>query len=355
MAELGTYINEIRKAQRYSVERFAGISHVSVENIIKIEQGKTLPSKWQLIQIAALSGISEMQLLIAHQQQLIRKGNKEGKTTSERAEVLIKELVEWQKKKSAVKLFPVHSSLLKYIESIVYFERQDPSECYEKVLPDGMSQLVINLDQLSSIAIGPHDIPHDLLLKKNVCKIIVRFQPYGLYLLTGIPQDKLLNRILDAEYIFSKAIVDLNENLMHCKDVNEIGTVINRFFISRIPTHQVELVETRVINFVVSHIDSPIAELVKKAGYSSKHLIHLFRTYTGLTPKTFQQVHQFTFSINEISLLPTHRLSGFNWSNHYFDQAHFNHQFKRFSGFTPAEYLNSGNTCPRMVLVHKYR
>jgi len=146
------------------------------------------------------------------------------------------------------------------------------------------------------------------------------------------------------------SISQLCEDLLCSQKPIQMETTLNRFFTERIPDNEARLVERRVTQFIVSHIDEPVSLLVKKSGYSSKHLIHLFRTYTGLTPKAFQQVRQFAVSINEVSLLPNDRLSGAAWSHSYFDDAHFIRQFTRFSGFTPTDYLKTGNTCSRMVL-----
>lgn len=349
MVLVGNYIRETRVNQGYSVEQFAQATRLQAEKIFKFERGKILPSKWQLLQMAGLFGIDEKKLLIAHQQQLIANGSENGHPVSERSQLLSKELQQWQEKPSSVKLFPLNGQLADYLESIIYFESLDQYHAYEKVMPDGMPQLIINLDEPSSIIIGQHDIPLCLLLKKNIRKIIVRFQPYGLYLLTGIPQDYLLNRTLDAEHIFGRSINQLCEELLSCQDPIQLQTLLSRFFTERIPAAETHLVERRVIHFVVSNINEPIGVLVKKSGYSSKHLIHLFRTYTGLTPKVFQQIRQFAASINEMSLLPTYHLAGTAWSQDYYDSAHFIRQFTRFSGFTPTEYLKTGNTCSRMV------
>jgi len=353
MVKSGNHIGEIRDKQKYSVGQFAQINPVQADLIWRIEQGKIRPSKWELVQIAGRLGLDEKTLLIAQQRQLIAKGTSNGQPVSERTQLLIKELGQWQEKFSSVKLIPLSMQLADCIESMVYFESLDQPYVFEKVMPDGMAQLVINLDESLPVIIGQHDIPLCIGLKKNIRKIIVRFQSYGLYLLTRIPQDQLLNRVLDAVHIFGKAITELHERLCLCHHPIQMETLLNKFFIERIPDAEDHLVERRVIDFVVSHIDEPIGMLVKKAGYSSRHLIYLFRNYTGLTPKVFQQVKKFAVSINEISLLPTQHLSDATWKHDYFDDAHFIRQFIRFSGLTPTGYLKTGNTCTRLFLMNE--
>lgn len=349
MVKSGEDIGEIRDKEKNSVELFDQINPMHADLLWKIEQGKILPSKWELVQIAGRFGLSTKTLLIAQQRQLIAKSTAGGRPVSERTQLLVRDLKQWEEKLSSVQLIPLSWQLAGCVESIVYFESLDQPYAFEKVMPDGMAKLVINLDESLPVVIGQHDMPLCIDLKKNIRKIIVRFQPYGLYLLTGIPQNHLLNRVLDAVHIFGKAMNELQEKLCCCKPPIQMELLLNNFFIERVPDAEDHVVERHVMDFVINHIDDPIATLVEKAGYSYRHLIHLFRNYTGLTPKVFQQVKKFAVSINEISLLPTQQLSNASWKHDYFDDAHFIRQFNRFSGFTPSDYLKTGNTCARLV------
>jgi methylphosphotriester-DNA--protein-cysteine methyltransferase len=102
---------------------------------------------------------------------------------------------------------------------------------------------------------------------------------------------------------------------------------------------------------MIENIELPVHRLVDKSGYSQKHLIHLFKSYTGLTPKKFQQVQRFFHAIDDLSLVPS-SVGAMPFNDDYFDQAHFIKKFNQFSGFNPGGYLKTGNTCPRMIMVN---
>ena len=353
METLGSQIRNLRIKQGYSAAQLAELMHIRLDDIWKVEREKKLLSKWQLFQLAAKLNLNESNILIAVQKQLIAMGCKSGGSSSSRTASLIEELNQLQEKPPSVKVLPLVQRLPDFLESIVYFEKSAPERKYERIMPDGKPKLIIDLDKRQSIVVGQHNIPHDILVKGNIHKIIIRFNPYGLYLFTGISQDKLLNRVLEAEYIFGNAIHRLEDDLHSCRNSDGLKETLHSFFINKMPVRDdLHFVEEQVVRFLVNHIDEPIAQLVKKTGYSSKHLIHFFRTYTGLTPKGFQQVIQFANGIQQISLLPTHHLSRFDLDTTYFDQPHFTRQFKRFSGFSPSEYLKTGNSCSRMVLMN---
>ena len=86
--------------------------------------------------------------------------------------------------------------------------------------------------------------------------------------------------------------------------------------------------------------DVEIAQLARTLGVHHRTLIDRFRAECGITPKAYADVVRFHRFLTELPLdgpLPT-------WTqlvarSSYYDQSHFIHTFKRFTGFTPARYL----------------
>jgi AraC-like DNA-binding protein len=79
-------------------------------------------------------------------------------------------------------------------------------------------------------------------------------------------------------------------------------------------------------------------QLSNDIGYSQKHFIDLFRQHVGVTPKQYLRIMRFQKVICEIErdgFVPWNRIP---LECGYYDQAHFIHDFKHFSGFTPNEY-----------------
>ncbi|HVU98746.1 MAG TPA: AraC family transcriptional regulator [Puia sp.] len=306
-----------------------------------MEQGRMLPTKWLLLQMATLFSLDEHSLFAAHHIELIKKGKGQGRPVSPQLELL------------TIRNFPVAEPLSSFVESIIYYNNPHQSYIAEIVMPDGMPMLVIDLHRSSALLIGQRDTPMSLSLDKDIRKIIIRFHPDGLYRLSGIAQSDLLNEILDAEHIFGKPIRTLCREMTGQADPDKLRRCIVKGLTFLLPDNDKDMLSGEVIRYMLRHIAEPIAALTRQTGYSQKHLAHLFRVHVGLTPKVFQQVIKFKTAINDLSLLPTQQLSGYNWSGNYFDQAHFTRQFTRFSGFTPVDYLRTGNTCPRMVLIRR--
>lgn len=69
-------------------------------------------------------------------------------------------------------------------------------------------------------------------------------------------------------------------------------------------------------------------------GVSARHLRRLTSQYLGLTPREFAKVFRFQKTLRVMS---TKNASN-AWANYYYDQPHFNRDFKKLSGVTPNEF-----------------
>jgi AraC-like DNA-binding protein len=82
-----------------------------------------------------------------------------------------------------------------------------------------------------------------------------------------------------------------------------------------------------------------VGAVTGQIGMSSRRFIHLFSQEVGLAPKLFSRVQRFQQVLQIVQ-----RRSDVDWieialSCGYFDQAHFIHDFKEFSGINPTAYL----------------
>lgn len=83
--------------------------------------------------------------------------------------------------------------------------------------------------------------------------------------------------------------------------------------------------------------DVGIGDLTERTGWSSTRLTETFRTQVGVTPKRFARIMRFR---RALELVVTHEgpLSEVALDAGYYDQPHFNAEFREMSGFTPSGY-----------------
>ena len=80
----------------------------------------------------------------------------------------------------------------------------------------------------------------------------------------------------------------------------------------------------------------PVGVLAAELGWSRRHLAARFRDEVGLAPKALARLLRFE---RALELLGTRSLADVAYECGYYDQAHFNRDFRAFAGATPGELL----------------
>ena len=83
-----------------------------------------------------------------------------------------------------------------------------------------------------------------------------------------------------------------------------------------------------------------IGELSVAAGVSSTHLAQRFKEVVGVTPKRLARTYRFTATVLAIDPVGPVDWAELAARAGYYDQAHFGHDFRAFTGLTPTRYLD---------------
>jgi AraC-like DNA-binding protein len=169
----------------------------------------------------------------------------------------------------------------------------------------------------------------------------VHVKPWGLAPFLPMPAAELCDRPVTVEQVWGRpAIAELRDRLATAGGPHEMLTLLEEELTRR-------LCETAGLG-LVRHMSSVIAatsgavaigDLRVAAGVSSTHLAQRFKELIGVTPKRLARTHRFTatvFSINPAGPIDWGDLAG---GAGYFDQAHFGHEFRAFTGYTPTRYV----------------
>jgi len=82
-----------------------------------------------------------------------------------------------------------------------------------------------------------------------------------------------------------------------------------------------------------------IGALAAELGWSRKRLIAEFRDDIGLPPKTLARIFRFHRAVERLAGAEGARFAELAHECGYYDQAHFNRDFREFAGSTPGEFL----------------
>ena len=80
---------------------------------------------------------------------------------------------------------------------------------------------------------------------------------------------------------------------------------------------------------------------MQKIGWSERYFSRQFEEQIGLTPKMLGRILRFHRAVRRLSGRGEVRLVELALDCGYYDQAHFTHDFREFSGVTPSELMAS--------------
>ncbi|MFB9238445.1 helix-turn-helix domain-containing protein [Plantactinospora siamensis] len=169
----------------------------------------------------------------------------------------------------------------------------------------------------------------------------VHFKPWGLAPFLPMPAVELCDRPVTVEQVWGRAAsAGLRDRLATADGPPEMLTLLEEELMGR-------LGETAGLG-LVSHTSSVIAaasgavaigDLSVGAGVSSTHLAQRFKELIGVTPKRLARTYRFAatvFALNVAGPIDWGEVAG---GAGYFDQAHFGHEFRAFTGLTPTRYV----------------
>jgi AraC-like DNA-binding protein len=169
----------------------------------------------------------------------------------------------------------------------------------------------------------------------------VHFKAWGLAPFLPMPAAELCDRPVTVEQVWGRpAVAELRDRLAAADGPHEMLTLLEEELMRR-------LRETAGLG-LVSHTGSVIAatsgsvgigDLNVAAGVSGTHLAQRFKELIGVTPKRLARSYRFASTVLAIDPAEPVDWGDLAYGAGYFDQAHFGHEFRAFTGLTPTRYV----------------
>jgi len=169
----------------------------------------------------------------------------------------------------------------------------------------------------------------------------VHFKPWGLAPFLPMPAAELRDRPVTLEQLWGRAgTTELREQLAMADGPHEMLSLLEEELERRLSeTAGLGLVRQTSSVLAATRGAVAIGDLTAAAGVSSTHLAHRFKQLIGVPPKRLARTYRFTatvFSIDPAGPVDWARVAQ---DAGYFDQAHFGHDFRAFTGYTPTQYV----------------
>ena len=244
-----------------------------------------------------------------------------------------------------------------FVESFWLYEDCAAPQGLERILPTGSLSVVINLREDSirnydrrdprrfesfggSLMVGAHS---EFMVIDTACQAAVMgitFKPGGAFPFLKMPASELRDLHVPLDTLWKADGADLRTRLLEAATPDAKFRVLEQCLLAqagrrleRNPMVEYALREMGSVPHVLT-----ISDVVGMTGLSPKRFLAIFREQVGLTPKVYCRIRRFQEVLRLI-----HSGRSLEWADvalscGYFDQAHFVHDFRAFSGITPTAY-----------------
>jgi AraC-like DNA-binding protein len=242
---------------------------------------------------------------------------------------------------------PPHPALAPHVRSLAGWRERADGPVRRAEMPGGRIVLVISfgptLDvdgrRFTSFVAGLHDTPALTEHAGEGHGIEAYLTPLGARRMLGLPMGELTRQVVELEDLIGAEAGELAERLYEAPSWPARFAMLERAIAVRVldaPPVAAEL-EWAWRRLLETGGRVPVGALARELGCSRRHLAASFREQLGLPPKPLARLLRFERAL--------HRLRGgadlaeLALDCGYYDQAHFNRDFRQYAGRTPTEYL----------------
>jgi AraC-like DNA-binding protein len=170
--------------------------------------------------------------------------------------------------------------------------------------------------------------------------IEVNFTPLGARMILGVPMHLFANEVVPFEDVWGGGTGELLERLYELSDWESRFELLDAVLAVRLAraTAPPAAVAWAWRRLVAEHGRLAVHELTRELACSRRYLAAQFREHVGLPPKTTARILRFQRAVTLLERDGT-ELERLALDCGYYDQAHFNRDFRAFAGSTPTEFL----------------
>jgi AraC-like DNA-binding protein len=247
-----------------------------------------------------------------------------------------------------------------FVRSIWYAENGPSPHAFERVLPNGTAQLIVNLKEdqtrlyrpergfacetTSGAALSGLQTRYSVIdTAETECVIGAVFHPGGTVPFFGVPAHELRDASISLELLWGRWAGDLREQLLAARGPQARLAALERAMERMLARAQNPAPPHPAVAYALGAFQrllqpTSIAEVTAQIGLSPKRFIERFKAAVGVSPKRYCRILRFQSALAEAS-----RGEHLDWTRiamdcGYFDQAHFIHDFRAFAGITPGGY-----------------
>jgi AraC-like DNA-binding protein len=224
---------------------------------------------------------------------------------------------------------------------------QPPFDGIPMIVTFGPSIDIINGDRpaqrdaFRSFLAGLHDVHVFTEYQGAQMGFQVNFTLLGAYRFLNITMSDIANRCLDLVDLLGDSVArELADSLQDADDWSARFDLMDAFLLKRLRDGRPMSpdIAWALKSLQQSHGARSIGALSRALSCCRKTLIRRFHAQIGLGPKAVAGILRFAHAVERIRAADEESWADLAVSCGYYDQAHFNRDFRRFSGRTPREF-----------------
>lgn len=187
---------------------------------------------------------------------------------------------------------------------------------------------------------GQLNRPFVLSFDKTCICAAISFHPWTGDQLFSIPANEFTNQLVHLDELMDTSI--LKEELHNCAtDYKAIFACFEKFVFARLVKSNANT--TAVKNLVLQMQQKSFKDVgdldLSQISLSQRRLEQLFKQKVGLSMSGYLKKARFHRALNMLKTSSQYTVTALNLG--YYDQAHFNHDFKKFSGLSPKKHVEA--------------
>ena len=234
-------------------------------------------------------------------------------------------------------------ALARFVELFWHEDRYRTQSHRERVVPSAAFTIVFELESGHSIVNGLRTKCIEFDTGPVGTVVGVLFQPGGARGIFDFSAEELTNKTVPLDLLWGPLANDLSNRLREATFPDDRFRIVEDALTRQMRDSSIlhPAVSYGLKEFQqVPHVGH-VLDVVKDAGLSRRHFSQLFREQVGLTPKLYCRLHRFHWVLGQISSGVVVDWSDVAVAAGYSDQAHLIRDFREFSGFSPAAFLDA--------------
>lgn len=236
---------------------------------------------------------------------------------------------------------------------------------YEKLIPQGMADFMINLGPPQNVLQNPSDLApptfkdawlsgiHDAPLFAapthgsghfNTHFVGARLKPEAVSGIFGVDAADVANRVVEAEDFAGRPVRALRAQIGEASNTQNRFTILSDFL--RLQSHKDGRPPSSTALWAMGRTlalggNLRIDHLCAELSVSRKHLNALYKRAVGLSPKTYARLSRFRMVMDRLESPAEESWVGIAIDRGYFDHAHLVRDFNQFAGEAPEAFIKN--------------